>query len=242
MFQIMRKEINSFLNSLAAYIVVIVFLIATGLFTWVFPQTSILEVGYATLDPLFMVAPYVLMFLIPAITMRTFAEEKRAGTMELLLTRPITDWHLILGKYFACLLLVGFSILPTTLYYISVYNLGAPQGNIDSAAVAGSYVGLFMLAAVFTAIGIVASSITESQIVAFIIAIFCCYVMYEGFTSIAAIDVWAGYSYIVSQLGIDYHYQSLSKGLIDSRNMLYLFSVVISMLYLSKLILGARKW
>ncbi len=242
MYQVMWKEINQFLNSFAAYVVIIVFLVATGLFAWVLPQTSILGYGYANLEPLFNIAPYVFMFLIPAVTMRTFAEEKKSGTMELLLTRPITDWQLILGKYFACLLLVLFALLPTLLYYLTVYNLGAPQGNIDSAAVIGSYMGLVMLASVFTAIGIVASSITESQIVAFILAMFFCYIMYEGFTSISAINVWAGYSYIVSQLGIDFHYRSISRGLIDSRNLLYFFSVIIVMLYLSRLSLSTRKW
>ncbi|MGB0523842.1 MAG: gliding motility-associated ABC transporter permease subunit GldF [Flammeovirgaceae bacterium] len=239
---IFRKELNNAFSSLVAYIVIIVFLIITGLFVWVFPQTSIIEFGFSNIDPLFNIAPYVYLFLIPAITMRAFAEEKKAGTMELLLTKPLTDWQIILGKYFANFLLVIFALLPTLIYYYSVYRLGSPEGNIDSAAVVGSYIGLFLLGAVFTAIGIFASSITDNQIVAFILAVFFCFVLYEGFTSLSAIDTWGEFSYFISQLGIDYHYNSVSKGLLDSRNFIYFLSVIVIMLQCTKLKLGSRKW
>ncbi len=242
MYQVLWKEINSFLNSLAAYVVLAVFLLLTGLFTWVFPQTSVLAYGYANLDPLFTIAPYVFMFLIPAVTMRTFAEEKKAGTMELLLTRPLTDWQVVVGKYLACLLLVLLALLPTLLYYYTVHQLGSPQGNLDSAAIVGSYVGLICLAATFTAVGMVASAVTDSQIVAFILAMFFCYVLYEGFTSVATIDLPASYAYLIGQLGIDFHYRAISRGLIDSRNLVYFLSLTLLMLHLSKLIVGARKW
>ena len=177
MLSILRKEINSFLNSLVAYIVIGVFLVVTGLYMWFLPGSSVLDYGYADLQALFSIAPWVFLFLIPAITMRTFAEEKKAGTIELLLTRPVTDLQIILGKYFACLLLAIFALLPTLIYYVSVYLLGEPKGNIDSAGVAGSYIGLVFLAAVFTAIGIFASSISKDQIISFIIAVLLCFLV-----------------------------------------------------------------
>ena len=242
MLSVLKKELNSFFSSLIAYIVIIVFLAATGLFTWVYPETNILNFGFASLDTLFMIGPWVFLFLIPAITMRTFAEEKRTGTMELLLTRPLTDVQLILGKYFASLILIIFAILPTLIYYISVYNLGSPMGNIDSAGVFGSYFGLIGLASVFCAIGIFASSVTDNQIVSFILAVFLCYLLYAGFTSLSALNVWSSSAVIISKLGIDYHYTTMSKGLVDSRDVLYFVSVVLVMLLGTKMVLGSRKW
>lgn len=242
MIEIFLKEVNGFLNSLIAYIVLGVFLIGIGLLVWVFPETSVLDYGYADLETLFSFGPYVLLFLIPAISMRTFAEEKKGGTMELLFTRPLTDWQIILGKYFGCLFLLLLALLPTLLYYYSLHELGNPEGNIDTAGVAGSYVGLFLLGAVFAAIGVFASSITENQIVAFLVALFLCFILYTGFSSLAAIDVWGTWSYIIQQLGILYHYNALSRGLIDSRNLIYFLSMIILMLSLTKLVLSSRKW
>ena len=242
MLQVLKKEINSFLNSLIAYVVISVFLLSIGLLTWVFPETSVLEYGFAAMDTLFSFGPYVFMFLIPAITMRMFAEEKKSGTLELLLTQPLTEWQIILGKYFSGFLLVIFSLLPTLVYYFSLYRLGNPVGNIDTAGVAGSYVGLVLLGGVFTAIGLFASSISENQIVAFIIAVFLCFILYSGLGSLAAIDVWGRFSLALEQLGILYHYNSLSKGLLDSRNLIYFLSVAIVMLMLTHLILKSRKW
>ena len=241
MIGIFKKELNSAFSSLVAYVVIVVFLVMTGLFVWVFP-TNVIDFGFANIDPLFTLAPYIYLFLIPAITMRAFAEEKREGTMELLLTKPLTDWQLILGKFLANFLLVIFALLPTLIYYYSVYTLGSPVGNIDSAAVAGSYIGLLLLGAVFTSIGILASALTNNQIVAFILSVFLCFVLYEGFTSLSSVGGWAEYAYTISQLGIDYHYTSMSKGLIDSRNLLYFFSVIFLMLFSTKVVLGSRKW
>ena len=147
MLSIFRKEINLFFSSLIGYIVIGVFLVVLGLFLFVFPDTSILNFGFASLDPLFSMAPNIFVFLIPAITMRTFAEEQQSGTIELLITRPISDWQIILGKYLASFVLVAFALLPTLLYYYTVYDLGAPQGNLDSGGIMGSYVGLLFLAA-----------------------------------------------------------------------------------------------
>ena len=242
MFAILQKEINSFLNSMIAYIVIGVFLVAIGLFMWVFPETSVLEYGYADLQTLFSMAPWLFLFLIPAITMRSFSEEKKGGTLELLLTKPITDFELIMGKFLACWGLALLALIPTLLYYYSVYALGNPVGNIDSAAVVGSYLGLVFLAAIFTAIGIFASVITENQIISFILATFLCFLVYTGFDYIASIDLGGGTSYIISQLGIAFHYNALSKGLIDSRDILYFVSIIVLMLLGTKLVLESRKW
>lgn len=242
MKEVFLKEVNSFLNSLIAYIVLSVFLMGVGLLVWVFPETSVLEWGYADLETLFSFGPYVLLFLLPAITMRMFAEEKKGGTLELLYTRPLTDWQIIGGKYFSSLLLLLLALLPTLLYYYSLHDLGNPPGNIDTAAVAGSYLGLFLLGAVFAAVGIFASSITENQIISFLIALFLCFILYTGFSSLASLDVLSSKGYVVQQLGILYHYNALSKGLIDSRNVIYFISVIILMLMLTKLVLSSRKW
>jgi ABC-2 type transport system permease protein len=242
MFEVFKKEVNSFLNSLIAYVVISVFLLSIGLLTWVFPETSVLEYGFASMETLFSLGPYVFMFLIPAITMRMFAEEKKSGTLELLLTQPLTEWQIILGKYFSGFMLVVFSLLPTIIYYYSLYQLGNPVGNIDTAGVSGSYVGLALLGGVFTSIGLFASSISENQIVAFIIAVFLCFILYSGFGSLAAVDVWGQFSLALEQLGILYHYNSLSKGLLDSRNLIYFISMATIMLMLTHLILKSRKW
>ncbi len=242
MFAILQKELRSFFNALVGYIVMVVFLTGVGLFMWVFPETDVLNYGFATMETLFSMTPFVYLFLIPAITMRTFAEEKKAGTMELLLTRPLTDFQIIIGKYLASWLLVIFSLLPTLIYYFSIVELGTPQGNIDTAAVVGSYIGLFLLGGVFTSIGIFASASTDNQIVAFILAVFFCFMLYSGISSLAQLSLWEGSAYIISQLGIDFHYAAMGKGLIDSRNLLYFFSIIVIFLYLTYLNLRSRKW
>ncbi len=242
MFAIFKKEIRSFLSSLIAYLVVIVFLTAIGLFMWVFPEYNVLDYGYADLETLFMLGPYVFLFLIPAITMRTFAEEKKTGTIELLLTRPLRDWDIILGKYFSSLSLVWLALLPTLLYYYSVYQLGNPVGNIDTPGTIGSYLGLMLLGAVFTSIGIFASSLTENQIVAFILAVSFCFLIYQGFAAFTSFSDSNPWAFALVQLGVDYHYNTIRKGLIDSRDLLYFFSIIALMLLATKLVLGSRKW
>ena len=242
MWAVLHKEFSSFLSSLIAYVVIGVFLVGTGLFVWVLPQTNVADGGYADLDTLFSLAPYLFLFLIPAVTMRAFAEERRAGTMELLLTQPLTDWQIVLGKYLACWLLVVVALLPTLLYYFSVWMLGAPPGNIDSAGVVGSYVGLGLLAALFTALGLLASVVTDNQIVAFVLAAFLCFMFHEGFAALATVDAWGPAARFVDQLGIAYHYGALSRGLIDSRDVLYFLSVVAFLLLTTRLVLGSRRW
>ncbi|MDB5270676.1 MAG: gliding motility-associated transporter permease subunit GldF [Hymenobacter sp.] len=241
MLTILRKEFNAFLNSPVAYVVLGVFLIATGLFVWVFPDSSVLDYGYADLQTLFNLAPWIFLFLIPALTMRTFAEEKKAGTIELLLTRPLTDGQIIGGKYLACLLLALLALVPTLLYYYSVYKLGSPEGNIDSAATVGSYLGLALLAAVFAAIGILASALTRDQIIAFLVAVVGCFLVYSGFDSLASV-LQGSSAYYVSQMGIAAHYRDLSKGLVDSRDLVYFFSVVAVALQATRLALRSRNW
>ncbi len=242
MIQIVAKEFNSFLNSLIAYVVIGVFLTGMGLLMWVFPETSVLEYGYADMDTLFSLGPYVFIFLIPAITMRSFAEEKKSGTMELLLTKPLTDWDIILGKFLASFLLVLVALLPTLIYYFSIRSLGNPEGNIDTSGVIGSYIGLVLLGGVFCSVGIVASSITSNQIIAFILAAFLCFIIFTGFESVAALNVWSAQTLLIKQVGILYHYDALSKGLIDSRNIIYFVSVGALMFLITKIILSARSW
>lgn len=242
MIRVLTKEFNSFLNSLIAYVVIGVFLTAIGLLMWVFPETSVLEYGYADMETLFALGPYVFIFLIPAITMRSFAEERKSGTMELLLTKPLTDWDIVLGKFLACFLLVLVALLPTIIYYFSVSALGNPSGNIDTPGIIGSYIGLALLAGVFCSVGIVASSITSNQIVAFILAAFLCFIVFSGFESMSTLNVWSENALLIKQFGILYHYEALSKGLIDSRNVIYFISVGGLMLLISKVILSSRSW
>ncbi|MNZ84223.1 ABC-2 family transporter protein [compost metagenome] len=227
---------------MVAYVTIIFFLVITGLFLWVFPESSILDYGYAGLDSLFYIAPYVFMFLIPAITMRSFAEEKKEGTFELLTTQPVTDWQIILGKFGAGLSLVILSLIPTLVYYYSVYELGATPGNLDSGAVAGSYIGLLLLGFAFTSIGIFSSSITNNQIVAFIIAVFLCFIAFSGFDSISSLTSFGSLDTILINLGINAHYQSISRGVLDTRDLIYFLSFSALFLAATKTVLSTRKW
>ena len=249
MFSIFKKEINSFFSSLIGYLVIVLFISTTGIFMFVLkefpflPVVNVLDYGFATMDTLFVLGPWVFLFLIPAITMRMLAEEKRTGTIELLLTRPLSDMQIILGKYFASLVLVVFSLLPTRLYYFSIYQLGNPVGNIDSAGTFGSYIGLLMLGFVFCAIGVFSSSITDNQIVAFITAVILSFFIFLGFNLISQLDFWGStYTVFIDNLGIASHYSSMSRGLIDSRDVFYFVSVIVIMLFATKLSLESRKW
>lgn len=240
MIQVFAKEFNSFLNSLIAYIVIGAFLTGIGLLMWVFPETSVLDYGFADLDTLFSMGPYVFIFLIPAITMKSFAEEKKMGTLELLLTKPLSDWNVVLGKFLAAWALVFLALIPTVIYYYSVYRLGNPIGNIDSAGVLGSYIGLALLAMVFCSIGLLASSLTANQIVSFILAAFLCFIVYMGFDSLSSFG--GNSALVVKQVGILYHYESLSKGLIDSRDVIYFLSITGLILLTTKLVISSRQW
>jgi ABC-2 type transport system permease protein len=242
MFSIYKKEIAGFLNSLIAYLVMIVFVSFIGLFMWVFPDTNVMDIGFADMESLFSFGPIAYLLLIPAITMRTFAEEKKDGTIELLLTKPLTDWQIIGGKYFACFSLVAVALLPTLIYYFSVYSLGNPAGNIDSAAVFSSYIGLLLLGGVFTSIGVLSSALTSNQIFSFILSLIVCYFLYDGLARIAALDLWEGSHSFFSQFSLSYHYDALSKGLLDSRNLIYFISITLLMLVSTNLVLGSRKW
>lgn len=242
MLSVYLREINSFFSSLIAYLVIGVFLLLTGLFIWVFPQSSVINSAYSNIDPLFTIGPYVFLFLIPAICMRSFAEEKKTGTIEFLMTKPLSDVHIILAKYFANFTIVLLSLIPTLIYYYSVYQLGNPIGNLDSAGIAGSYIGLVLLAAVFTSIGILASSLTENQITAFILAVFISFLLHEGFQSLSEVNIWGRFSAIIAKLGIAQHYASISKGLVDSRDILYFITVIVLALSGTKLVLESRKW
>jgi ABC-2 type transport system permease protein len=183
------------------------------------------------------------MFLIPAVTMRTFAEEKQTGTIELLATRPITDWQIVGGKFLACFALVGFALVPTILYYVTVYQLGAPVGNLDSGGILGSYIGLFFLAGTFAAIGVFASSLTNNQIVAFVLATFLCFFTYLAFDYLSRLPIFFGKTDdIVQSIGIAYHYDSISRGVLDSRDVVYFLSIISLFLAATVLSLGRRRW
>lgn len=243
MGSILRKELATFFSSLIGYIVIGVFLIIMGLVIWVFPDTSLLHYQYATLDQLFDLAPLIFLLLIPAITMRMFAEEQQTGTFELLVTRPLTDWQIVLGKYFATLVLVLFALLPTALYYYTIYELGAPPGNIDSGAVIGSYVGLIFLASAFSAIGVFASSLSQNQIVAFVLAVFLCFFFHWGFDFVSRLPVFVGrWDSLIEMVGMAYHYASISRGLIDTRDLIYFLSISLFFLAATLVSLDRRRW
>jgi ABC-2 type transport system permease protein len=243
MLAVYLKEIRQFFSSLIGYIAVIVFLLFLGLIVWVFPDVNILDNGYATLDSFFYYAPMIFLILIPAITMRSFAEEIKTGTIELLSTRPVTDLQMILGKYFAALTLVLIAIIPTLVYFYSVYMLASPVGNVDVGGISGSYFGLFFLGAVFTAIGIFCSSITSNEIVAFILAFFISLILYFAFYYISHFGVFIGKNdYFVESLGLAAHYDSMGKGVIDTRDVVYFISAISLFLLFTRTALASRKW
>ncbi|MES2827819.1 MAG: gliding motility-associated ABC transporter permease subunit GldF [Bacteroidota bacterium] len=242
MYAVFKRELFSLLNSLMAYITIGVFLLAAGLLLWFFPDTSILEYGYAELNGFFSLVPFLFLFLIPALTMRSFAEERREGTYVLLATRPLNDWQIILAKYLSCYVLVLFALLPTLVYCVSIYQLALPKGNIDSGAVIGSYIGLSLLSAAFTAVGIFASSITKNQVVAFAVAVFLCFIAYNGFDAMSKIFGLSALENTLLGLSVNEHYQSISRGVLDTRDLVYFISFVLLFLGLTKAVMGRRKW
>lgn len=225
-----------------AYITIGVFLLVSGLLLWFFPDTSILEYGYAELNGFFSLTPFLFMFLIPAITMRSFAEERREGTYVLLASRPLTDWQIILAKYFACLTLVLFALIPTLLYYYSIVQLGLPKGNIDGGAVAGSYTGLLLLGAAFAAIGIFSSSVTKNQVIAFAVAVLLSFIAYSGFDSLGKIFASTVLEDVFGWLSINVHFQSMSRGVLDTRDAVYFITFILVFLGITRIVIGGRKW
>src|SRR6187549_2842721 len=225
MWSVCKKELRQFFSSLTGYIAIIVFLLVNGVMLFVF-ENNILDFGYATLDRFFQLAPWILLLLIPAITMRSFAEEFKTGTYEILQTRPLTRAQIIGGKYLGSLLVVFIALLPTIIYIVSIQRLSSNEG-LDMGATIGSYTGLFFLAAVFTAISICCSSFTNNAVVAFIASLIGCALLYYGFSAISRLPALAnGPDYYTEMLGIDFHYRSISRGLIDTRDMVYFLSVI----------------
>ncbi len=226
MWSVCKKEFRQFFSSLTGYIAIFVFLLLNGLFFFVFPDTNLLDYGYASLEKFFELAPWILLLLIPAITMRSFSDEFRAGTFEILQTRPLTRTQIVIGKYLGAFLVVLIALLPTLVYAFTLQYLAA-EGGIDTGATIGSYIGLLFLSAVFVAIGIFCSSITNNAVVAFILAAFVCFIIYSGFNAISRIPaLQSGADYYVEMLGIDFHYRSISRGVVDSRDIIYFLSLI----------------
>lgn len=225
MWSVCKKELRQFFSSLTGYIAIIVFLLVNGLMLFVF-KDNILDFGYATLERFFELAPWILLLLIPAITMRSFADEFKTGTFEILQTRPLSGWQITGGKYLGSLVVVVIALLPTIVYYFSIQALSSTEG-IDTGATIGSYIGLFFLAAVFTSIGICVSSFTSNAVVAFIVSLIACALLYYGFDAISQLPgLPAGTDYYIEMAGIDFHYRSISRGVIDTRDVIYFLSVI----------------
>ncbi|MBL7962421.1 MAG: gliding motility-associated ABC transporter permease subunit GldF [Flavobacteriales bacterium] len=235
------KEVRGFLGSLIGLIVVAVFLLLTSLFLWVFPD-NLLDLGYADPAPFFQIAPWVFLFLVPAVTMRSFSEERRTGTLELLLTKPLTELQVVLAKYAAAVVLVVAALAPTLFYIFSLGELAVPRGNLDMGGIIGSYLGLLLLGACFGAIGVFASSLTSSQVVAFLIAVFACFFLFMGFGLIASFDAFGALEGPIQAIGIQSHYLSISRGVVDLRDILYFLGVITIFLLLTRASVQSRKW
>ncbi|MFN4007995.1 MAG: ABC transporter permease subunit [Chitinophagaceae bacterium] len=233
MLEICKKEWQQFFGSLTGYLAIIIFLLINSLILFVFPDTSILQFGYATLQGFFTNVVWVLLFLVPVITMRSIADELKTGTFELLATLPLSNWHIVLGKFFGCLLVATTALIPTIVYAVSVQQLSA-TGGIDIGGTIGSYVGLWLLTAAFTAIGIAASSYTNNTVVAFVIAASASFIVFSGFTAISKLSVVAAIAYYIELLGIQFHYQSLSRGVIDTRDVIYFLALIFLCLSITK--------
>ncbi|NOU38805.1 MAG: ABC transporter permease [Ferruginibacter sp.] len=226
MYSICKKELNRFFSNLTGYIAIVLFMLVCGIYLFMLPQSSIIDNNYATLDKFFELAPWVLLFLVPAITMHSLADEFKTGTFELLKTNPITSWQIVWGKYVAILIVLLFVIAPTFIYIICIKTLST-QGNIDVGGIISSYIGLFFLAATFSAISICCSAFTNNAVVAFLVSTFICLVVYFGFNALSKIPFFAnGFDYYIEMLGIDFHYKSISRGVIDTRDVIYFCSLI----------------
>ena len=243
MFTLFKKEVAGFFSSLTGYVAIIIFLVTTGLFVWIIPgDNNLLDNGYANLDSFFALAPWLFLFLIPAITMRSFADEKKSGTLELLLTRPLSDFSIVMAKNLASLTIALISIVPTLIYFISVYRLGNPVGNIDTGGTWGSYIGLALLAMIYVSIGGFCSSFTENQVVAFLLALVVIFIFYLGLETIGGVIASNKAGYLFESLSINRHYRSLSRGVIDTRDLVYFFGVSAFFILLTRFKLQSRNW
>ncbi|MCQ2376114.1 MAG: gliding motility-associated ABC transporter permease subunit GldF [Salinivirgaceae bacterium] len=243
MFALFKKEIAGFFSSLTGYLAIIIFLVAAGLFVWIIPSSNnLIDNGYATLDSLFGLAPWLFLFLIPAITMRLFAEEKKTGTLDLLLTRPISDLSLVLAKNLASLAIVLIALVPTLVYFASIYLLANPTGNVDTGGTWGSFIGLAMLAMVYVCVGGFCSSITDNQVVAFLFALVITFALYMGFDILGDSIQMSNLAAMVQNLSIDKHYQSISRGVVDTRDLVYFFGMSAVFVLLTRLKLQSRNW
>jgi ABC-2 type transport system permease protein len=242
MWSIYKKELGTYFSNILGYLTIGVFLIVIGVFMWLFSETSILEYNYATLDQLFSMAPLIFLFLIPALTIRSFAEEKQNGTLEFLYTKPLSINDIVLGKFWACFTLVALAILPTLIYYYSIYQLGSPKGNLDTGSIIGSYIGLFFLAGAFVSIGIFSSSLTDNIIVSFITASLLCFVVHWGFSYLANIPFLSeNVRTFINSLGMNFHYASISKGALYVKDLVYFVSVVAIFILGTKSVVNYRK-
>jgi len=233
MIPILKKEFNSFFASPIAYLVIGVFLLINGLFLWVFDDDfNILNAGFADLNSFFNLAPWILLFLIPAITMKMFSDEFQTGTIELLQTKPISNWQIVLGKFWASLLLIVIAIVPTFVYVYSVSDLGNPVGNIDLGSTIGSYLGLLLLSASYAAVGLFTSTLSKNQIVAFLLGVLIVFILYYGFD--AASNLFGDLSYTIKLFGMNEHFKSISRGVIDTRDVVYFLSVIMFFLFLTR--------
>ena len=242
MRSIFIKEINSFFSSIVGYVALLVFLAFCGVFLWIIPDFSILGYGYASMDRFFEIAPWLLLLLVPAVTMRSFADEFRTGTIEWLSTKPVTEIDIIMGKYLATVALILFALLPTLLYVYTINNLSFPGISPDWGAITGSYFGLFFLAATFGAVGIFCSSLTSNQVVGFLISLLSCYLLYTGFEHLSKLPRFSeGIDYYLSMIGMEFHYNSISRGLIDSRDVVYFLSIITLFIALTRFSLVSRR-
>lgn len=244
------KEINLFFSSIVGYVALIVFLAACGLFLWIIPNFSFLEYGYASMDKFFEIAPWLLLLLVPAVTMRSLADEYRSGTIEWLKTKPLTDLQIIGGKYLATISLIIFALLPTLIYVYTLHNLSQTYSTqdgqvhiipLDTGAIIGSYIGLFFLAATFAAVGIFCSSLTGNQVVSFLISLLACYLLYTGFEQLSRLPKFSeGIDYYLSMVGMEFHYNSISRGFIDTRDVVYFLSMILIFISLTRFSLNSR--
>ena len=231
MIPIVKKELRQFFSSLTGYITIILFLLVNGLYLFVLKDSNIFDFGYATLDKFFELSPWVFIFLIPALAMRSLSEEFKTGTFEILQTRPLTSWQIVLGKYFAVLSVIIIALLPTVLYVYTIHSLSS-SGNVDSGGITGSYIGLIFLAAVFASVSMWCSGLTSNAVIAFLAGAFACLILYFGCNAISKLPVFTGNAdYYIEMFGIDLHYRSISRGVVDTRDLIYFLSIIFLFLF-----------